>query len=436
MERDYSIKMHQLLMRILILLLSSPGLGHPQANPAPQSSALAFSSISMQAANAFFQSIPAGETVGELAQILEEEDIPDDDAAGVLGTVDAISSTTSYLAARSFPTSRPPLSGLAKVNRQKFLNAFYNSTYGTYNLTIPGCLSGYDIIGQIEAPNGTMINNASFADLINVLQLPGAALWNYTMTFANKTYNDINRTLDLIVCDEPQGATRQLLWPDRLRPNWVDPAGREGWWTAYIIGGLGVFAIGYGGTHLGVIHEGVTANITIEREVQILAATGFMEYIFLTMLFRLQSVPKRWIGRLEALVLNTFIWVGAQLLKLLEVLTQACYSPATAAAGVQNAFQQAGQQIQSLTTGANTLVQSLSSQALLGLLPGGGEQAASSSGDIENQVNTAADALSQAAEVAQARAEGIAQAGAAAVQMTREVIERQISGGSPGETCG
>ena len=390
----------------------------------------------MQTANAFFQSIPAGETVGELAQILEEEDIPDDDAAGVLGTVDAISSTTSYLAARSFPTSRPPLSGLAKVNRQKFLNAFYNSTYGTYNLTIPGCLSGYDIIGQIEAPNGTMINNASFADLINVLQLPGAALWNYTMTFANKTYNDINRTLDLIVCDEPQGATRQLLWPDRLRPNWVDPAGREGWWTAYIIGGLGVFAIGYGGTHLGVIHEGVTANITIEREVQILAATGFMEYIFLTMLFRLQSVPKRWIGRMEALVLNTFIWVGAQLLKLLEVLTQACYSPATAAAGVQNVFQQAGQQIQSLTTGANTLVQSLSSQALLGLLPGGGEQAASSSGDIENQVNTAADALSQAAEVAQARAEGIAQAGAAAVQMTREVIERQISGGSPGETCG
>ena len=432
MENNHSIKMHQLLMRILILLLSSPSLGHPQANPAPQSSALAFSSISMQRANAFFQSIPAGETVGELAQILEEEDIPDDDAAGVLGTVDAISSTTSYLAARSFPTSRPPLPGLAKVNGQRFLNAFYNSTNGTYNLTIPGCLSGYDIIGQIEAPNGTMMTNASFADLINVLQLPGAALWNYTMTFANKTYNDINRTLDLIVCDQPQGATRQLLWPDRLRPNWVDYDGREGWWSAYVIGGLGVFAIGYGGTHLGVIHEGITANITLEREVQILAATGFMEYIFLTMLFRLQSVPKRWIGRMEALVLNTFIWLGAQLLKLLEVVTQACYEPSTAAAGVQNVFQQAGQQIQKVTTGANTLVQSLSSQALLGLLPGGG----GSSGDIENQINTAADAVSQAAEVAQARVEGIAQARAAAVQMTREVIERQISGGSPGETCG
>ena len=434
MEKNQSIKMHQLLMRILILLLSSPGLGHPQANPAPQSSALAFSSISMQAANAFFQSIPAGETVGELAQILEEEDIPDDDAAGVLGTVDAISSTTSYLAARSFPTDMPPLPpGLTKVNRKRFLNAFYNSTNGTYNLTIPGCLSGSDIIGQIEAPNGTMMTNASFADLIDVLQLPGAALWNYTMTFANKTYNDINRTLDLIVCEQPQGASRQLLWPDRLRPDWVSYDGREGWWTAYVFGGLGVFAIGYGGTHLGVIHEGITANITIEREVQILAATGFMEYIFLTMLFRLQSVPKRWIGRLEALVLNTFIWVGAQLLKLLEVITQACYSPSTAGEGVQNVFKQAGQQIQKVTTGAGTLVQSLSSQALLGLLPGGGEQ---SSGDIENQINAAADAVSQAAEVAQARVQGIAQANAAAVQMTREVIERQISGGSPGETCG
>ena len=428
MIKNYSIKMHQLLMRILILLLSSPGLGHPQANSEPQSSAVAFSSISMQAANAFFRSNPVGETVGELAQILEEEDIPDDDSAAVLGPLYAISSTTSYLAARSFPTPNAPASPFAKVNGQRFLNAFYNSTDGAYNLTIPGCLSGYDIIGQIEAPNGTIINNATFADLISVLQLPGAALWNYTMTFANKTYNDINATLDVIICDGPQGATRKLLWPDALRPNWVDPAGREGWWSAYIIGGIGVFGIGYGGTHLGVIHEGIVANISVETEVRILAATGFMEYVFLTMLFRLQSVDRRWIGRGEAIVLNTFIWVGAQLLKLLEVLTQACYST-SASTGISNVFARAGNQIQVITTGAGTsLVQSLSSNYLLGLL-GTNEQAASSSGDIENQVNTAA-------EVVQARVEGLAQAGAAALQLTNEAVQRQLSGGNPGETCG
>ena len=428
--------MHQLLIRTLILLLSGPSLGHPQVESVPQSSAVAFSSISMQAANAFFQSNPVGETVGELAQILEEEDISDDDSAAVLGPVNAVSSTPSYLAARSFPTPSAPASPFAKVSGQRSLNAYYNSTDGAYNLTIPGCLSGYDILGQIEAPNGTIINNATFADLITVLQLPGAALWNYTMTFANKTYNDINATLDVIICDGPQGATRKLLWPDALRPNWVDPAAREGWWSAYIIGGIGVLGIGYGGTHLGVIHEGITANISVETEVRILAATGFMEYVFLTMLFRLQSVERRWIGRGEALVLNAFIWVGAQLLKLLEVLTQACYPPASASAGISNVFARAGNQIQVITTGAGTTIaQSISSNYLLGLL-GANEQAGSSSGDIENQFNTATAAVGQTAEVVQARAEGLAQAGAVALQMTNEAIQRQLSGGNPGETCG
>ena len=422
-------------MRILILLLSSPSLGHPQADSEPQSSAVANNSIPMQAANAFFQSIPVGETVGELAQILEEEEIPDDSSAAVLGPFYASSSTTSYLAARSFPTPNAPVSPLAKINRQRTLNAFFNSTeHGGYNLTIPGCLSGNDILGQIEAPNGTIINNATFADLISVLQLPGAALWNYTMTFANKTYNDINATLDVIICDGPQGANRNLLWPDALRPNWRDVENSEGFWTAYLLGGIGVIGIGYTGTHLGVIHEGITANISVETEVQILAATGFMEYVFLTMLWRLQSLPKRWVGRLEAVVLNCFIWAGAQLLKLLEVVTQSCTPASEARTGISNVMGR--NQIRTMFTGAGTTIaQSISSNYLLGLL-GANEQGASSSGDIEAQANAAAASAGQAAEVVQARAEGLAQVATAAVQLTSEVIQRQISGGDPGETCG
>ena len=428
--------MHQLLMRMLILLSSSPSLGHPQADSVPQSSAVAFSSIPMQAAKAFFQSNPVGETVGELAQILEEEEIPDDSSAAVLGPFYASSSTTSYLAARSFPTPSAPESPLAKIKGKRTLNAFFNSTdHGGYNLTIPGCLSGNDILGQIEAPNGTIINNATFADLISVLQLPGAALWNYTMTFANKTYNDIYAALDVIICDGPQGANRKLQFLNGIRPDWRDLENSEGFWTAYLLGGIGVFGIGYTGTHLGVIHEGITANISVETEVQILAATGFMEYVFLTMLWRLQSLPKRWVGRFEAVTLNGFIWLGAQLLKLLEVSLQACIPTQAAQAGVSTVWSRAGNRLQVIGTGASTMVQSVSSSRLLGLL-GSNEQAISSSGDIESHANAAGAAVGQAAEVVQARTEGLAQAAAAVVQLTSEVIQRQVSGGDPGETCG
>ena len=425
--------MHYLLIELLIVLLNKPGLVHPQGEPQPQPSAVNSSSISMQAANAFFQSIPSGETVAELAQILEEEDIPDDNSTAIAGTVYAPSSSTSYLAARSVPTPNAPISPLEKVNSQRTLNAFYNSTdHGGYNLTIPGCLSGNDIIGQIEAPNGTIINNATFADLISALQLPGAALWNYTMTFANQTYNDINATLDVIVCDGPQGANRELLWPQSLLPNWRDPDNSEGFVTAFILGGLGVASIGYGGTHLGVIHEGITANISLATEVRILAATGFLEYVFLTVLWRLQSVERRWIGRLEAIVLNAFIWLGAQLLKLLEVVTQACVSSSAAQSGSTGLMARAREQVQVITTGAGTTIaQSISSQYLLGLL-GVNEHGTSSSGDIESQANAA----NQAVQVVQARAEGLAQAASAAVQLTNEAVQAQIAGGTPGETCG
>ena len=413
--------MHHLFLRSLILLLNNPSLGHPQAEPQLQPTAVNSSAIPMQTANAFFQAIPSGETIGELIQIFEEEDIPDEDSMAVASTVYAASSSTSYLAARSIATPNAPVSLLDKINGQRILNAFWNSTdHGGYNLTIPGCLSGYDVIGQIEAPNGSIIDNATFADLITVLQLPGDALWNYTMTFANKTYNDISATLDAIVCDGPPGTSRELLWP---RPDWRHYDNREGFTLAYLIGGFGVISIGYAGTHLGVIHEGITANISTEVEVRILAATGFLEYLFLTTLWRLQSVERRYVGRLEALILNGFIWVGAQLLKFLEVITQSCCTPGAARAGMNGLAARARNQVQVITTGAGTAItQSISSNYLLGLM-GVNEQGTSSSGDIESQVN-------------QARVEVLAQAASAAVQLTNEAVQSQIAGGSPGQTCG
>ena len=395
----------------------------------------------MQPAFTFVKTFSSNETVGELVQILEDENIPNGTLSAAASHADLIaSSTTEFLAARSFPTPRVSLSPVDKLRGQRTLNAFYNSTdHGGYNLTIPGCLAADDIIGQVEAPNGTLITNASFGDLINILQLPGDALYNYTLTFANQTFNNINATLNAIICEGPQGATRNLLWPPSLRPNWRDPDNSEGFWTAYIIGGLGVTGIGYGGTHLAVIHEGITANISLEVEVRILAATGLMQFVFLTLLWRLQSVQRRWIGRGEAVILNSFIWVGAQLLKFLEAVSgSTCISTTTAREGIGNLMARAQNQVQVITTGANTMVQSLSSTFLLGL----NEQAQSSSGDIESQAHAVGQEMGSqlgaqmGAQVAQAAAEGLAQVAQAATQLTPEQIQNQLTGGNPGETCG
>ncbi|KAL2049304.1 hypothetical protein ABVK25_010401 [Lepraria finkii] len=344
---------------LLALLTALPSLSHAQRQFTIQSSV----SFTLQPSVSGLGAVPssfsileadtnANETVGELVEILLDEEIPDNSSlADAYSNSSAAASTTGYLAARAVPTAISPMQ---KINLQRQLSIVFNSTdNGAYNITIPGCIAGDDIIGDIEAPNGTMITNATFGNLITVLQLPGAALYNYTLTMMEKTLTDLNATLDKIICNGPQGAARTLLWPPSLRPDWRDPGSSDVVVTTVLIGGGGVVSIAWGGTRLAIAKHWPTENITIDTEVGILAATSLVQYLFITGLFRLQSAERRWIGRGEAVILNGLIWVGAQLIKFLDFISgSTCIQTSTARAGVGKVMNTLRQQAVVVGTGA------------------------------------------------------------------------------------
>ena len=398
----------------LVLWTALPALIHSQVQYRPQAGRVSSIAYDYSPLSSPLASIPSSnETVADLVAILEEEDISDTNSSVNANTNSSVPpSTTDYLAARSVPT---PISPMQKVNRQRRLSAVYNSPDGKsgYNITIPGCLSADDIIGDIEVPNGTHIANATFANLMTSVQLPGDRLYNYTLTILNQTLNDANATLSKIVCDHPnpQGGGRELLWPSYLRPNWRDPGNSEGFMSAFVFGSLGVFGIGYGGTYLGIANQPPTQNITVGLEVGILAGTAMAEFMFVTMLFRLQSVERRWIGRAEAAVLNFFIWIGAQLIKLLNKISgSTCIPTGTARSGIQSVTTRMREQAVVIRTGIASIA---STSSLTGLLPDGNP---TSSGDnlpdLENPVQVG-------------------------LQVANDAIQLQLTGNNrPGQTCG
>lgn len=72
-----------------------------------------------------------------------------------------------------------------------------------------------------------------------------------------------------------------------------------------VVGTGGVLAIGWTGLHYGIIHQGITANLTLDAQVNILAGTGALQFLFGTVILRLYQ--KSFISRVEALVLNAAI---------------------------------------------------------------------------------------------------------------------------------
>ncbi|KAK3174369.1 hypothetical protein OEA41_001613 [Lepraria neglecta] len=212
-------------------------------------------------------------------------------------------------------------------------------------------------------PNGTFVTNATSGDLIVALSLPPEALYNYTLTMAQQIYDKINATLAEVICEGATDATRQLMWPAFPRPNYRNADESEGFMSAFIVGIVGVTGIAWGGTHLAIAHKWPTQNITIEP---ILAATTAVEFIFLTVLWRPQSVPKRWIGRAEARVLNAFILVGEQLLKgLQKIQSSTCFSTVIAQTGLSRVIARAQEKVQVFRFGYGTDTGSMSAANLV-----------------------------------------------------------------------
>ncbi len=347
-------------------------------------------------------STPSTDTVWDLLESLDEMGSED-----LARTTDTTNDTSILTKNSSSLDPRDLVSFVDKVRSQRKLNVFFNSTdHGGYNLTLPGCLAADAILADFEVPNGTFVTNATFATLINSLGLPGEALYNYTLTMATMMYEKINATIDEVVCEGAAGATRQLLMPNWGRPGWRDPDNSEGFMTAFIVGLLGTTGIAWTGTRLAIAHHTPTRNISIDTEVAILAGTTAMEFIFITVMWRLQSVPKRWIGRAEATVLNVFIWIGSKMLSGLKLISgHSCFSTQTAQQGLSGLLERAQQSAQVFRFGYLRDPNAMSSQNLV-------------EGALTNV--------------------GVGPVAQAAAQAAIDLVEQgQIEGGAqPGATCG
>ena len=346
-------------------------------------------------------STPSTDTVWDLLESLDDTGSED-----LAWTTDTSNDNSILTKNSSSLNPRDLVSAVDKVRAQRALNVIFNSTdHGGYNLTIPGCLSADAILGDAELPNGSFVTNATFATLINSMQLPEAALHNYTLTMATTIYDKINATLAEVLCEGAAGATRQLLMPDWARPAWREP-GREGFWTACVIGLLGSTGIAWLGTRVAIAHHAPTQNITVDTEVAILAATTALEFIFVTMVWRLQTVPHRYVGRFEAMVLNAFIWLGGKILAGLEYInTHSCISTETEQEGLKGFIARMQSGVQAVRFGYARNANAMSSQNLVG-----------------------------SASLTNIGAEPVAQPMAAAAM---EQVAQEIGGGTqPGATCG
>lgn len=180
--------------------------------------------------------------------------------------------------------------------------AAFNTVQGGYNISLHG-ICPYTVVGDIAAPNGTLITNATFSELYDLTNIPARQLHNYTLTRALAVQKSLNDSLSEVICSSA-GPNRDLLF--RFSPNDI-----EGFYEAYVIGSLGVFFIGWGGLYLGIAKTGPASNNgTYNHQALVLATTGAVEFMFVTMVVRLQT--KGFLSRSEAVVLNFFIFIAEQ----------------------------------------------------------------------------------------------------------------------------
>lgn len=204
-----------------------------------------------------------------------------------------------------------------------------SSGHGGYNITIPGSLCTDIVVGDFVAPNGALISNATLGNIYDAMPVTSEDRRNYTLTRATSLLQKLNTTLTDVVCAPPAAVrtSRGLLF--RYEPDEV-----EGFWAAFIVGGIGVTGIAFAGLHTALV-EGSSAvgSITLSQEVWVLTAAALAQYIFLTITFRLQHA--RYFSRMEAFVLNTFIATGEGIAFVCQYLwSNRCAAPNALRVGI------------------------------------------------------------------------------------------------------
>ena len=213
------------------------------------------------------------------------------------------------------PAPHPSLYFLQHKLSHKTLSAVYNGSDARgYNITLPDCTHADEVVGDWKSPSGDLIENCTLAQMSQRLRLPSPLLLSLISSRAETLLAKINNILHGSTCEPP------LVAPDReLRANprpgfRFDPAMQTGYWSSLILIGGGTFGLGFTGLHLGIIHEGITANITLTTEVSILAVFASVG----TLLTIITERERKYIGYAEAFVLNVFLFAGEKIYDNLE----------------------------------------------------------------------------------------------------------------------
>lgn len=270
--------------------------------------------------------VPSGQTFGQLVASLGL-DRPGDGDPGY----NPLSTNQTYFKREVPPTLDDSEHG-NELSARSFLDteqvAAFNGTDGGYQIRLPAGVCGKTVVGTMTGPDGHVIENATVIQVLQAMyKVPHWSLNQYLQNRIVTLQTKMNASFSEVICDPPPGPSRTLAYRFELRDH-------EGFWEAYLLATAGIMGIGYAGLHLGVIHEGITANITGNQEVWILAMTGVTQFIFGTFMFRLQT--KGYVGPVEAAILNFFIIIGESIWWFLSKIgAGTCF----VAAAVQSCFQ-------------------------------------------------------------------------------------------------
>ena len=233
---------------------------------------------------------------------------------GLIDNVDVSSLNSSARSCASSPILLPRRRRLP--SRLPIFNTYsYSATYDDgqgngYNITWPTQLCSDNDIGDIQAPDGRIIHNATLQSVYTSLRrLSGQELFEYTTTMLQNASNKFDTEIEAVICDPPVGGTRGLL--TRYRAS--DVSGR---WVYALTGMAGSFGVAFGALFVPIVHPGPTANFTRTEDVVLIAASSAFAFVYA---FALDALHRRSATNvIEAFILTVIVSTGEIFLSLFK----------------------------------------------------------------------------------------------------------------------
>jgi len=83
----------------------------------------------------------------------------------------------------------------------------------TFDISMPSNLCPYAVIGDLESPQGDIMESATLSKIHDTLfALSSSDQTTYLLRLLNNAIDAIQAEFNTLVCDEPVGGSRALLW--------------------------------------------------------------------------------------------------------------------------------------------------------------------------------------------------------------------------------